>query len=52
MVFMNAGGGGGASSSSSSSSSSSNNGGAVAGRYTKSKVVAGLLAIFLGGLGS
>ena len=51
MVFMNAGGGGGASSSSSSSSSSSNAGGAFTGRYTKSKVAAGLLGIFLGGLG-
>ena len=51
MVFMNAGGGGGASSSS-SSSSSSNNGGSLTGRYTKSKVVAGILGIFLGGLGA
>jgi TM2 domain-containing membrane protein YozV len=50
MVFMNAGGGGGGSSSS-SSSSASNGGGAFAGRYTKSKVAAGLLGIFLGSLG-
>ena len=50
MVFMNAGGGGGGSSSS-SSSSASNGGGAFAGRYTKSKVAAGLLGIFLGGFG-
>jgi TM2 domain-containing membrane protein YozV len=50
MVFMNAGGGAAASSSSSSSS-----GGGVGGgvRYvcTKSKVAAGILALFLGGLG-
>ena len=52
MVFMNAGGGGGASSSSSSSSSAASNGvGAFAGQYTKSKVAAGLLGIFLGSLG-
>jgi TM2 domain-containing membrane protein YozV len=51
MVFMNAGGGGGGSSSSSSSSSASNGGGAFAGQYTKSKVAAGLLGIFLGSLG-
>ena len=50
MVFMNAGGGGGGSSSS-SSSSASNGGGAFAGRYTKSKVAAGLLGIFLGSFG-
>ncbi|WP_422392226.1 TM2 domain-containing protein [Niallia oryzisoli] len=50
MVFMNAGGGGGASSSSSSSSSSSA-GGAFGGRYTKSKVAAGLLGILLGSFG-
>ena len=47
---MNAGGGGGGFSSS-SSSSASNGGGAFAGRYTKSKVAAGLLGIFLGSLG-
>jgi TM2 domain-containing membrane protein YozV len=50
MVFMNAGGGGASSASSSSSSS------AGAGGYmpicTKSKVVAGLLGIFLGGIGA
>ncbi len=51
MVFMNAGGGGGGSSSSSSSSSASSGGGAFAGGYTKSKVAAGLLGIFLGGFG-
>lgn len=51
MVFMNAGGGGGASSSS-SSSSSSNNGGMQVGGYTKSKAVAGILAILLGGIGA
>jgi TM2 domain-containing membrane protein YozV len=52
MVFMNAGGGGGASSSSSSSSSAaSSGGGAFTGRYTRSKVAAGLLGIFLGGFG-
>ena len=50
MVFMNAGGGGGGSSSS-SSSSASNGVRAFAGRYTKSKVAAGLLGIFLGSLG-
>ena len=51
MVFMNAGGGGGASSSS-SSFSSSNNGGMQVGGYTKSKAVAGILAILLGGIGA
>lgn len=50
MVFMNAGGGGGGASSSSSAVNNSN-GGVQVGRYTKSKVVAGLLGIFLGGLG-
>ena len=52
MVFMNAGGGGGHLSSFSSSSSSNNNGGTVVGGYTKSKVVAGILAILLGGIGA
>jgi TM2 domain-containing membrane protein YozV len=47
MVFMNAGGG----SSSSSSSSSAASGGYSSLVPLKSKVVAGLLAIFLGGLG-
>lgn len=51
MVFMNAGGGATSSSSSSSSSVNHGNGGMQVGRYTKSKVVAGLLGIFLGGLG-
>ncbi len=51
MVFMNAGGGGGASSSSSSSSSSSADSRGVAPRYTKNKTTAGILAIFLGGIG-
>lgn len=47
MVFMNAGGGGGA------ASASSSGGGEMARNpvYTKSKVVAGLLAIFLGAFG-
>lgn len=49
MVFMNAGGG--ASSSSSSSSSSGQPGGFVP-VCTKSKVVAGILGILLGGLGA
>lgn len=50
MVFMNAGGGGGGSSSSASSSAA---GGYGSGRLVpvKSKVAAGLLAIFLGGIG-
>ena len=50
MVFMNAGGGGGAA----SSSSAVNNayGAPLAARYTKSKVVAGLLGILLGGIGA
>lgn len=49
MVFMNAGGGGAAS----SSSAVSNAYGAPLGaRYTKSKVVAGLLGILLGGIGA
>lgn len=54
MVFMNAGGGGGGSSSSSSSSSSSASAAAPSGRMVpiKSKVAAGLLAIFLGGIGA
>ena len=49
MVFMNAGGGGGA-----SSSSAVNNTGGVPyrGGYTKSKMVAGILGIFLGGFGA
>ena len=51
MVFMNAGGGGGGSSSSSFIHTASNGGGAFAGQYTKSKVAAGLLGIFLGSLG-
>jgi len=48
MVFMNAGGGGGGSSSSSAAA-----GGGMGGRMVpiKSKVTAGLLAIFLGGFG-
>ena len=50
MVFMNAGGGGGASSSSSAVNNS--DGTKVAARYTKSKVAAGLLGIFLGGIGA
>lgn len=51
MVFMNAGGGGGGSSSSSSAASSA--GAGAGGRLVpvKSKTAAGLLAIFLGGLG-
>lgn len=50
MVFMNAGGGGGGSSSSSSSAAS---GAGVGSRVVpvKSKVAAGLLAMFLGGVG-
>jgi TM2 domain-containing membrane protein YozV len=44
MVFMNAGGGGGGSSSSSSVNGIKSGG-------TKSKVVAGILALFLGGIG-
>lgn len=52
MVFMNAGGGGGAAASSSSSSSAAAGSGATRPiRPIKSKVAAGLLAIFLGGLG-
>lgn len=53
MVFMNAGGGGGGSSSSSSSSSASSSGGGVGlhPHYTKSKTLAGILAILLGGFG-
>lgn len=47
MVFMNAGGGGGASSASSSSSSNS----PTRPYYTKSKTIAGILAILLGGIG-
>ena len=49
MVFMNAGGGGGASS---SSAVNNTNGFPSAGIYTKSKVVAGLLGILLGGIGA
>ncbi len=48
MVFMNAGGGGGAASSAASSSGSN---GATVPVYTKSKVVAGVLGILLGGIG-
>ena len=51
MVFMNAGGGGGASSSSLFIICFKWWWGAFAGRYTKSKVAAGLLGIFLGSLG-
>ena len=51
MVFMNAGGGGGGSSSSSSSCCFKWGEVLFAGRYTKSKVAAGLLGIFLGSLG-
>lgn len=47
MVFMNAGGG-----ASSSSSSSSASGGGYAPVSTKSKVAAGILAIFLGSIGA
>lgn len=49
MVFMNAGGGGGASSS--SSAVNNNAGSGIIPVKTKSKVAAGLLGIFLGGLG-
>lgn len=48
MVFMNAGGGGGGAS---SSSSSSGGGLDVHAFYTKSRTIAGILAILLGGLG-
>lgn len=54
MVFMNAGGGGGGSSSSSSSSSTASTAApwpAMMKRYNRSKVVAALLALFLGGFG-
>jgi TM2 domain-containing membrane protein YozV len=51
MVFMNAGGAS-SSSSSSASASSSGNGGYGHASYTKSKVVAGILGILLGGLGA
>ena len=50
MVFMNAGGGGGAASS--SSTVSNGYGAPIGARYTKSKVVAGLLGILLGGIGA
>ncbi|WP_407638030.1 NINE protein [Bacillus andreraoultii] len=49
MVFMNAGGGGGASSS--SSSSASNGSGRQVNQYTKNKMITGILAILLGGIG-
>ena len=52
MVWMNAGGGGGGGGASSSSAAAANgNGGGFSGNITKSKVAAGLLGIFLGGLG-
>jgi TM2 domain-containing membrane protein YozV len=51
MVFMNAGGGGGGSSSSSSSSAAANTTPIMMKRFNRSKVVAALLAFFLGGLG-
>ncbi len=50
MVFMNAGGGGGASSSSSAVNNA--NGAPIGVRYTKSKFVAGILGILLGGIGA
>ena len=50
MVFMNAGGA--SSSSSSASAAAVNGGGMLAGRYTKNKVLAGLLGIFLGAFGA
>ncbi len=50
MVFMNAGGGGG--SSSSSSVVNNANGAPIGARYTKSKFVAGILGILLGGIGA
>ncbi|TYR99169.1 TM2 domain-containing protein [Rossellomorea vietnamensis] len=49
MVFMNAGGG--ASSASASSSSAAVPGGNIGAYYTKSKNVAGILGILLGGFG-
>jgi TM2 domain-containing membrane protein YozV len=51
MVFMNAGGGGGGSSSSAASAASSGDGRIVAPIFSKSRVAAALLAIFLGGIG-
>jgi TM2 domain-containing membrane protein YozV len=53
MVFMNAGGGGGGSSSSSSSSSAVNTQPYPTAfkRYNRSRIVAALLALFIGGLG-